>query len=259
MSGSTITCEEITFSSDNYKLKGIIHLPAVKNPPVVIGSHGLLSTGSSPKQIALADRCCKNGIAYFRFDHRGCGESQGIFEEVTTLDARCNDLLEAVKIITARNHPGNRIGIFGSSFGGTAAISVATTCHIDSLVTVAAPVNSNSLIDAAEKSLPVSKADDLNNLPLSFYKKNLRFDISDRLSSLKNILIFHGDKDSVVPVSNAEEIFRKAGKPKSLILQKQGDHRMSDKKHQAQFLDEAAGWFKKFLLPEKRMNGRTSM
>ena len=50
------TCTEIAFSSDGLLLKGFLHLPARKQPPVVIGSHGLLSSGASPKQVALAQQ-----------------------------------------------------------------------------------------------------------------------------------------------------------------------------------------------------------
>ena len=60
-------CIEVTFSSNDYRLKGVPHLPSIKSPPVVIGSHGLLSNRDSPKQIELAHRCNANGIAYFRY------------------------------------------------------------------------------------------------------------------------------------------------------------------------------------------------
>jgi predicted acyl esterase len=85
--------KKITFLSDGFKLYGTLHLPPAERPPVVIGSHGLLSSSSSPKQIALARACTAAGIAYFRFDHRGRGKSEGVFKEVTSLKARCTDLL----------------------------------------------------------------------------------------------------------------------------------------------------------------------
>ncbi len=87
---------EIHFISDSLRLCGILHLPLQKNPPVVIGSHGLLSSGNSPKQIALAQICNARGIAYFRFDHRGCGKSEGDFASVTTFKGRCTDLACAI-------------------------------------------------------------------------------------------------------------------------------------------------------------------
>jgi len=80
------------------------------------------------------------------------------------------------------------------------------------------------------------------NPPLD--KKYLQWDISDKLSGLHHILIFHGDSDDLVPLSNAREIYEKAGDPKNLIIQKDGDHRMSNKTHQENFVRKSALWFK---------------
>ncbi|MBR9980379.1 MAG: damage-inducible protein CinA, partial [Desulfatitalea sp.] len=60
--------------SDGHRLTGTLHLPDVERPPVVIGCHGLLADRRSPKQIALASALGRLGIAYLRFDHRGCGD-----------------------------------------------------------------------------------------------------------------------------------------------------------------------------------------
>jgi alpha-beta hydrolase superfamily lysophospholipase len=230
--------KNVMFSSNGFTLTGTLHLPAALNPPVVIGSHGLFSSGSSPKQIALARQCNEFGIAFFRFDHRGCGKSDGIFQDVTTLEARCNDLISAIKTIQNRKDTGNRIGLFGSSMGGTVCLSVFAASHACSIVTSAAPVRSSSIIKKLEKS------DQLNALTPPFYKKYLDSDISDKLPSTHHILIFHGDSDELVPPSNAKEIYEKAGDPKKLIIQKHGDHRMSNKTNQENFVRESALWFK---------------
>ena len=59
------------------------------------------------------------------------------------------------------------------------------------------------------------------------------------------MLIFHGDADEVVPVSNAKNIYTLAKAPKRLIIHKNGDHQMTAKKDQAQFEDETIAWFLK--------------
>jgi len=230
--------KNITFSSNGFTLKGTLHLPAAPNPPVVIGSHGLFSSGSSPKQIALARQCNDFGIAFFRFDHRGCGQSQGIFQDVTTLEARCNDMISAIKTIQNRKDTGNRIGLFGSSMGGAVCLSVFAATHACSIVTSAAPVRSSSIIKRLEES------DHSNTLTSPFDKRYLDSDISDKLPSTHHILIFHGDSDDLVPPSNAKEIYEKAVDPKKLIIQEYGDHRMSNKTHQDNFVRESALWFK---------------
>lgn len=230
--------KNITFSSNGFILRGTLHLPAIERPPVVIGSHGLFSSSSSPKQIALAKQCNACGIAFFRFDHRGCGQSNGIFKDVTSLEARCNDLISAIKIIQNRKDAGNRIGLFGSSMGGAVCLSVFAASDLYSIVTCATPVRSSSIIKSLEKP------EDSDMLKKPFHKRYLESNISDKLSSAHHILIFHGDSDELVPPSNAKEIYEKAGDPKKLILQKSGDHRMSNKKHQENFVVESALWFK---------------
>lgn len=247
-SAKDMTCKEIYFSSDGFMLKGTLHLPNAENPPVVIGSHGLVSSGDSPKQIELARCCNAAGIAYFRFDHRGCGDSQGDFENVTSLAARCRDLRQAIRIIRMRRDLGKRMGLFGSSMGGTTALSTAAVLSetesgkkIDALVTFAAPI-SNAYLNA-EPERPA----DLKFLTPEFYRTHLQFDISDKISVLHHVLIFHGDADTIVPVGNARKIFDSVGEPKKIILQENGDHRMSDPDHQARFLKETVAWFKAWL------------
>ncbi len=238
--------KQITFLSGDSLLRGMLHLPlSVSKPPVVIGSHGLLSSGDSLKQIALAQACNKSGIAFFRFDHRGCGKSEGNPEHVASLDVRCHDLICAIKMIKEREDTGDKIGLFGSSMGGAVCLSVASLISkadktVAAMVTVAAPIRSKAIIEAIQRSKhPVipGKAEE-----------SLHFDISDKLSAIHNILIFHGDHDDVVPVAHAKEIYEKAQNPKKLIIHKNGDHRISNEVHQKEFIHESADWFKAGLL-----------
>ena len=224
--------------SDNFLLRGILHIPNDEKGPVVIGSHGLVSSSISPKQIELAKRCSEFGIAFFRFDHRGCGKSQGDFNEVTSLNARIIDMLNAIKTIHSHGYMGCRIGLFGSSLGGAVCISAAGKTKIDSMVVNAAPLRSRMINKPGE------------NKGKPEYQR-LSFDISSKLSQINNILIFHGDADQVVPLSNAIEIYAKARDTKRLIIQKDGDHLMSNQIHQKEFIREAGLWFKHRLFAKK--------
>jgi uncharacterized protein len=233
---------EVHFSSDNLVLKGTLHLPQAKKPFVVIGSHGLYSSANSPKQVALAEACSRIGLAFFRFDHRGCGGSQGEFEKVTTLKARCRDLKCAVEMIRGRTDIGPRIGLFGSSMGGTVCLCIADELAANAMVTYAAPIRSRIPSEGIEKP---KKA---NSRGIFFDLKRQPFDISDRLSAIRNILIIHGDADEIVPLSHAREIYHRVGQPKKLIVQGHGDHPMSNKDHQETFIRESVSWFGNSLL-----------
>jgi alpha-beta hydrolase superfamily lysophospholipase len=227
-------CRKISFLSDEYLLAGTLHIPAGDRPPVVIGSHGLLSSSESPKQLALAEGCNRSGIAYFRFDHRGCGASQGYFPEVTSLQSRAADLRSAVGVIRSRPDLSERFGLFGSSMGGATCLAIAGDSAADVVVTYAAPVRGGHI--RRDRN---SEGGGIPPLPDGF---SLQFDLTDKLSEIHNLLILHGDADSIVPFGDAEQIYRLAGEPKRLIRLEQGDHPMSRKDHQALFTREALQW-----------------
>jgi alpha-beta hydrolase superfamily lysophospholipase len=228
--------EEVSFTADGLRLAGTLHLPDAVRPPVVVGCHGLLSDRRSPKQLALAEACNALGLAYFRFDHRGCGESQGRLEEVTSLEARTSDLAHAVRMLAARADIDKPFGLFGSSMGGAVCLRAAAQLEIAALVTFAAPVRSRPLTvaRAAPGLHPArTRMADVIRTP---------FDLAPLLHRVRNLLVFHGDADDVVPVAHALEIHDCAAEPRRLVILKDGDHFMSDRRHQQEFIREAASW-----------------
>lgn len=231
----------LAFPSDGYRLQGTLHLPDRLTPNLIVGSHGLYSSGNSPKQVELAHRCCQMGIAYFRFDHRGCGRSQGRFEAVTTLPGRRNDLLDAVSFLRKTFSFGPQLGLFGSSFGGTTCLAAAGILKPSRLVTLAAPVDSRSILAAVEK-------DEAPVAPL-FFKDVFQFDLRDELVAISDLLVIHGDKDEVIPSSHAEVIFKRAHSPKKLLFITGGDHRLSRRNHQQEFISETMNWLKPLTNP----------
>ncbi len=235
--------ETITFMSNDFVLHGILHLPDAKNPPVVIGSHGLFSDLLSPKQINLAEKCSEKGIAYLRFDHRGCNNSSGLFKDVTTFDGRCEDMHSAIRFVLSRADLGDKVGLFGSSLGGAVCIGVSDMVDIKCYVMNAALIRSNTILKTT---------DELNSLRPFKYRVDgtkLNVDVSDSLINLHHILLFHGDKDEVVPFSDAGEILEYASQPKELIVLKDGDHQMANEEHQNQFIDQSVSWFARWLIP----------
>jgi alpha-beta hydrolase superfamily lysophospholipase len=235
---------EVEFMADGLRLRGTLHLPQAASPPLVIGCHGLLSDRGSPKQTALAEACNGLGLAFFRFDHRGCGQSEGRLETHTSLDARCSDLRHAIRHLADRGDLGKRVGLFGSSMGGAVCLKAGGQAEIAALVTFAAPVRSRVLRRSSGQ--PEAKPADPEQTRMAAVLQE-DFDLGPVLSGVRNILIFHGEADAVVPVGHAHEIFHHTGHPKRLLLQPGGDHRMSDPRHQAEFIREASVWLKQAL------------
>ena len=237
---SSFEQQPFPLACDDLRLSAVLHLPPTDDPPVVIGSHGLYSNGDSPKQIALAERLNATGIAFLRLDHRGCGQSDGRFEAVTRLDGRVRDLMAAVRALEHRQESPLRLGLFGSSFGGSTCLAAAVQARPARVVTLAAPIDSRSLITAARRK----SADPLPPLLIS---QAFQFDLSDKLDGVHDLLVIHGEHDDVVPLEHGRRIYRAARKPKQLIVNPGGDHRVTNPEHQRTFVDACQRWFEHLL------------
>ena len=197
----------INFISAPYQLVGTLHLPDRTPAPVVIGCHGLIANRQSPKQIALAQTLAANGIAYFRFDHQGCGDSQGDFAPGANLDRRCRDLECAANHITRHPSINRLMGLFGSSYGGTVVLTFAQRTPGLRLVTYAAPIISTGLgVAQIAEQLTTEQRTGLN--------QSWHFDIRPCLPGQYNIFVVHAQGDAIVPLSHGLEIYNQAGDPK---------------------------------------------
>lgn len=240
-----ISKKNIEFYADNLLLKGVLHLPDdkiwVKTPLIVIGSHGLEGTKNSTKQMILSKLLPEHGLGFFRFDHRGCGDSEGDFLKDTSVFNRASDFTNAVQHLIENENISRKIGIFGSSLGGSTCIEAFETLtrmnvEVCAIVLTAAPIKSRTIEHVPE-------------LPIKFLK-NLKFDLTKKIKQMNNILIFHGTADEVVPIKNAYTIYENSKNPKKLIFFKNGDHQTSSLKDQKVFEKETVKWFKAALCEE---------
>ncbi len=236
---------KIKFTSDGLILQGSLHLPDhALSPPLVVGSHGLEGSQNSAKQMVLSRLLPENGMAFFRFDHRGCGKSQGDFLKDTSLSKRSRDLTAAVAHVTGLSRTSDRMALFGSSIGGATCINAwqpleQAGFHPCGGVLCAAPVISRTI-----ENIPFDANDHRPALPLKFFTQNLLFNILDRACALHHVMIFHGDADEIVPVSNAHDIYKAMKAPKKIIIHKGGSHQMTSKINQADFKIRALDWYK---------------
>ena len=224
----------ISFYADDLQLSGVLHLPKRATAALVVGCHGLMATKDSPKQIELAHRCTAEGLAYFRFDHRGCGDSDGVFEKDTTLKNRQADLLAAAR--AAHRFWDHEIltGLFGSSLGGAVCLMASSIIAPFATVTLAAPIQSQFI------RMPEDSPKSLNR---EILRNRLSFDITAHLALIHHILVVHGDNDETVSVENAHQLYQLAQNPKKKLILKSGDHRISNHAHQERFMQQAVKWF----------------
>lgn len=126
--------------------------------------------------------------------------------------------------------------------GGTVCLATAGDTDIEAMVTVAAPICSRSLVDSVHHTTNQSTGSALFSSP------ERQFDIRPKLAAIRNILLFHGEADEIVPLKHAHEILAAVKEPKRLVVHKNGDHRMSDPEDQTEFLELATRWFHRALI-----------
>jgi alpha-beta hydrolase superfamily lysophospholipase len=134
--------EEAWFFSGEQRIAANLHLPPGVGPhPAVV-----LCTGfGGVKDLILPDianRFAANGFATLRFDHRGFGESGGTKWRLLPLE-QVEDIESATTWLAA--HPqiaSDRIGLYGTSFGGANAIvAAAHDLRVKAVVTCVAVGN----------------------------------------------------------------------------------------------------------------------
>ncbi len=202
---------------------GIIHWPKQVPAALVIGSHGLYSSKESGKFVLLGEKFSEEGIAFLRYDHQGCGESEG--ELVGDPLLRLKDLESIFEFAIA--HPlvkKESIGLFGSSLGGfISVLKGAKDPRVKALVLLATPLSLKGL------------------------KGVRKVDLKEKIGKLKNTLIIHGTQDEVVPFHEAQRLFELAQEPKKFVPLPGADHRISDPEDRLKVVKLSLEWFKNFL------------
>lgn len=230
--------EKVSFMSEGQKISGILHLPDRENPLCVIASHGLLSSKESEKYIALGERFSQEGMAMLRFDFRGIGESEGRMED-DTVSRRVIDLGTAIAFV--RTHPalGKKIGLLGSSLGGyVSLIRASMDQQIKGVVIWATPFHLDDL-----RSNKGTEGHPLPEQP--FFEDLPKHRLLPLLPRVTNCMVIHGERDELVPVDQAWEIFHKLSPPKELHIIEEADHRLTQPVHRQRAIQLTVDWFKK--------------
>lgn len=123
----TYTRHDVEFTSGETTCAAWLYLPnGVTAPPVVILGHGLGATRDM-RLDAFAERFAEAGIAAFAFTYRHFGDSGGQPRQLLSIKRQLADWDAAIQHIKARRDvDGTRLAVWGSSFGGGHAITVAS-------------------------------------------------------------------------------------------------------------------------------------
>lgn len=222
-------------NSKGDKLCGILTDPSGdKAKPVIILCHGFSSSKDSNTCKSLAKKFREKNISTFRFDFYAHGESEGNFADLTVSEA-VDDTMRAIEFMKTLNY--EKIGLFGSSFGGLSSYMVASKSKDLFLLIQKAPVASYKEFPTYNDSVLVSKwkktgyrTIEDKKLKYAFYEDSIKNNAYEVVEDIKiPTLIIHGNQDRDVPVTQSINI-TKFIENCALEIVVGADHRFTKKK-----------------------------
>ena len=237
---------------EGLQLAGILHTPksGMLGEVAVISCHGMLSSKDGIKHRRLAELLSACGLPVLRFDFAGMGESEGRMGDMT-YTGRMRDILWAVDYLGSLGV--QRMGVFGSSLGGSVAIlAAAREERITALATLAAvahPAHIASRNPQAVRSWETLGYYETDQGPIdrAFYDDALEHDVVSAVRVIRApLLVIHGTQDDVVPFTDADDIAAAANNV-SLHLVDGADHPFSQEHYLEPMLGEVTEFFVKHL------------
>jgi uncharacterized protein len=246
--------ETLTFHDRHgHGIAAILSTPDRPTIRLALLCHGFLSGKNSTTNKTLTRLLNEQGLATFRFDFFGQGESDGPFEELT-ITLAVHQTEAALDLVSARGY--TRIGLVGSSFGGLVAILTAAQRRDIACLALKCPV-----VDFAEELRLTFGREELarwratNTIPnmmggpnrvrlqYSFYEACL-VQIAYRPAERITVptLIVQGDKDECVPLHQSRRLYDSLGGPKRLDLLPNADHQFTRREDFHQMTTSINNW-----------------
>ncbi len=221
-----------------HRVATILTVPDAGTDRISILCHGFLSSKTSSTNNALTRMLVEQGIATFRFDFFGQGESEGPFDRIT-VSLAVEQAHKAVDVMRDRGY--RRIGLMGSSFGGLVSILTASQRTDLACLALKCPV-----VDFAEElrlefgdggmeqwkmtdTIPdILGGSDRVRLRYAFYEDCLRQIAYAPVRSITApTVIVQGDCDEHVPLHQSRQLFEALRVKKHLELLPGADHQFT--------------------------------
>ena len=202
----------------------------------VIVCHGLFSSRASNKHRAMCEGFAASGLSALRFDFAGRGDSEGDPAAVT-ISREVEDLCAVLDHGASVDAAPGPLVLVASSMGGTVAILTAAARweavanRLAGLVTIASPAQ------PPRQARPAWADTAGSALGEDFFSDAPRH---DPLAAARRLdlpwLVVHGEKDAVVPVSDARALAAAAPQAE-LLLHPEAGHRFADPERRAWLID----------------------
>ena len=240
-----------------------VDISCVKTTPqdclkaVVLLVHGLGGQKNSETHTALIPLLTSNGIATFRFDFPGHGESGG-----NTLDLTIGSggaVVDQMYKLMRTHFPSVPTGLFGASFGATAILKSHAVKETSALV-IRSPVSNYALV--RERQLGANKISQWKKdgrigglisrgreTPWRFYEEAKTLNFFHRAETGKvPLLIVQGTQDTTVPMDDTLRLFKAWAGTVELLHVEGGDHSLGSPTHTKFLVVVSGSWFVDHLL-----------
>lgn len=176
--------------------------------PVLLWCHG--NAGNVTHRLPNLVELYRRGLSVLLFDYRGYGQSTGTPSEAGLY----RDALASYDyLVQSRRIHSDRIVIFGRSLGGAVAAETALKRPSAGVILESAFPSIQSMADHHYLGLP------------AHWFVNVEFKLLEKVVNLKvPLLVIHGDRDTIVPITLGREVFESAPEPKRWYVVQGADH-----------------------------------
>jgi len=250
------------------RLAARVEMPIGKPTACALFAH-CFTCGKDLKAVVRISRAlAERGVAVFRFDFTGLGESAGDFAD-TNFSSSLEDLVAAADLM--RGEWGGAQILIGHSLGGAAVLAAARRIpEVKAVATLGAPSDTEhlreTLVGIAPELESTGEAEvNLGGRPVRV-RRQLLADLEEQsmMASIHNLglplLIFHSPVDEVVGIDHAQRIYKAARHPKSFVSLDGADHLLMARQEDSRFVaDVLAAWAGRYVpmkgLPEPLPQG----
>lgn len=252
--------EDALFFNDpaGRRIAAVLSTPSRETTNIVVLCHGFLSGKNSTTNRTLTRLLIDRGMATFRFDFFGQGESEGPFPEITNTLA-VEQALAALDLVKRQGY--RKIGLMGSSFGGLVAILTAAQRSDLACLALKCPV-----VDFAEElrlefgELEMARWKNTDTVPnimggaeriplrYAFYEDCLRQIAYDpaRLITVPTVIV-QGDQDEHVPLHQSRKLYDALRVTKHLEIVPGADHQFTKGDDFQRMITVITGWLTTYL------------
>ncbi|NJW52809.1 bifunctional alpha/beta hydrolase/OsmC family protein [Salinimicrobium oceani] len=248
-------------NAEGHELSGYLDLPLNEKPhSFVLFAHCFTCNKNYFAVKNVSQALSQRGYGVLRFDFSGLGDSEGDFAD-TTFSGNVADLLAAADFLE-KNYEAPAM-LVGHSLGGAAVIFAAKELQsVKAIVTIGAPSSPVHVKHLLKSNIEEIKEKGIAEVNVGGRNFSIKEDFLNDINShdmgsfardlKKAFLIMHSPQDTVVEISNAEELYKAVKHPKSFISLDGADHLLTDPDYSRYTGDLIATWASRYLsIPEK--------